>query len=247
MSIRAVIFDLDGTLVKTEQLKARSYAQAVVELCPYTVDEDEVIEAFEEVVGLSRKEVAEYLIDRYKLADKAEARMAAFGVSTRWQAFVQVRLHYYQQLTSDPDVLRNNQWAHNVDLLRTARETGCYTALATMSHCEQASRVLDVLELAHWFDFVATRDDVEHGKPDPAIYNLVREHLEVPAAQCLVIEDSPSGVQAALNAEMHVVAVTTPFTKEKIREVDGLNPRRIVDDPADLIPVIREFAGVMPE
>jgi beta-phosphoglucomutase len=44
--IRAMIFDLDGTLVRTEWLKALSYARAVIELCAYTVSEEEVTEAF---------------------------------------------------------------------------------------------------------------------------------------------------------------------------------------------------------
>jgi beta-phosphoglucomutase len=70
--IRAVIFDLDGTLVQTERLKARSYAQATVELCPYTLDEDSVIEAFKAVVGLSRREVALVLIDRFNLTEKLQ-------------------------------------------------------------------------------------------------------------------------------------------------------------------------------
>ena len=52
--IQAVIFDLDGTLVETERLKALSYARAAVELCLYTLTEAEVIEAFKDVVGLSR-------------------------------------------------------------------------------------------------------------------------------------------------------------------------------------------------
>ena len=56
--IQAFIFDLDGTLVKSEQLKALSYARAATELCPREVTEDEVIEAFKEFVGLPRREVA---------------------------------------------------------------------------------------------------------------------------------------------------------------------------------------------
>ena len=56
--IRLVIFDLDGTLVQTERLKAMSYARAAVELCPYQVSEEEVIEAYKDVVGLRRREVA---------------------------------------------------------------------------------------------------------------------------------------------------------------------------------------------
>lgn len=56
--IRAMIFDLDGTLVQTERLKAISYAQAAVEHCPYALSEGEVEEAFKDVVGLSRRQGA---------------------------------------------------------------------------------------------------------------------------------------------------------------------------------------------
>ena len=55
--IRAFVFDLDGTLVETEELKALSCARAAVELRP-DLDEGEVIETFEDLVCLSRQEVA---------------------------------------------------------------------------------------------------------------------------------------------------------------------------------------------
>ncbi|MGD2178607.1 MAG: hypothetical protein PVG71_12380, partial [Anaerolineae bacterium] len=95
--IRAVIFDLDGTLVQTERLKAISYARAAVELCPYTVDEQEVIEAYKDVVGQPRQEVASALVERFDLEREAGARMDDYGVSAPWQAFVQVRLGYYEE------------------------------------------------------------------------------------------------------------------------------------------------------
>jgi beta-phosphoglucomutase len=63
--IRAMIFDLDGTLVQTERLKALSYAHATVELCPYTLSEAEAVEAFKDVVGLPRREVAQALVERF--------------------------------------------------------------------------------------------------------------------------------------------------------------------------------------
>ena len=55
--IRAFVFDLDGTLVETEELKALSYARAAAELRP-DLNEGEVTEAFKDLVGLSRQEVA---------------------------------------------------------------------------------------------------------------------------------------------------------------------------------------------
>ncbi len=140
--IRAMIFDLDGTLVQTERLKALSYARAAVELCPDDLREGDVVEAFKEVVGLSRQEVALALVERFGLEEAARARMAEFGVSSPWQAFVQVRLRIYEEMLADPEVLRSNQWPHNVALLHEARRSGCKTALATMSRCDQAQRVL---------------------------------------------------------------------------------------------------------
>jgi beta-phosphoglucomutase len=236
--IRAMIFDLDGTLVQTERLKALSYARAVVELCPHDVQEDAVIESFKDVVGLSRREVALALIERFDLETRAAARMSEFGVDTPWQTFVQIRLRYYEELLADSDMLKNNQWPHNVELLRTARRNGCKTGLATMSYCAQAQRMLEILDLAGEFDFVASRDDVEHGKPDPEIYQLVSAELGIPPQECLVIEDSPSGVKAALAAGMWCVAVTTPFTRDQLHVARLLDERWIVDDPATLMTVI---------
>ncbi len=236
--IRAMIFDLDGTLVQTERLKAQSYARAAIELCPRDISAEEVIEAFKDVVGLSRREVATALVERFGLDAKAREWMAKYGVQVPWQAFVQRRLEIYAELLADPEVIRSNQWPHNVALLQKARETGCSTGLATMSHCEQAKRVLEILELQDAFGFVATRDDVEHGKPDPEIYLLVAGELGVRPVECLVVEDSPTGVQAALNAGMQVVAVSTPFTRDRLYESKLITDKHIVDEPEDLLAVV---------
>lgn len=246
--IKAIIFDLDGTLVQTERLKALSYARAAVELKELAQDrasalflEESVVKAFKEVVGLPRREVARALLQRFDLHEASRARMAEFGVETSWQAYVQVRLRHYEAMLTDPQVLRDNQWPHNMALLQRAREMGCELALATMSRCSQAVRVLDILDLRDAFDFVATRDDVENGKPDPEIYELVAAELDVAASECLVIEDSPSGVKAALAAGMHVVAVSTPFTRDHLWEVALLSPDHVVDDPAVLPDVVQQI------
>ena len=158
--IRAMIFDLDGTLVQTERLKAISYAKAAAELCPRVISQEEVVAAFTEVVGRSRREVAQALLERFELQPAARARMEEFGVNTPWQAFVQVRLRHYEAMLADPDVLRNSRWPHNIELLREAQQASCKVGLATMSYCAQVRHVLEVLELTDAFDFVASRDDV---------------------------------------------------------------------------------------
>ena len=232
--IRMTVFDLDGTLVQTERLKAVSYARAAMELCPYTISEEEVLEAYKDVVGLPRREVASALVERFDLEEKAGARMEDLGVDTVWQAYVQIRLDYYEEMISDPEVIRENRWPYAIRLLEVARGTSCKTALATMSGRERAIQVLQALDLSDAFDFVATADDVERGKPDPEIYLLVCAELGVRAEESLAFEDSPSGVEAALAAGLLCIAVTTPFTREKIHAQNLLEERWIVDEPDDL-------------
>ena len=84
--IRAFVFDLDGTLVETEQLKALSYARAATALRP-DLNEGEVIAAFGDLVGLSRQEVAVDLMRRFGPEDAARA----YGGVRRRQAVAGLR------------------------------------------------------------------------------------------------------------------------------------------------------------
>jgi len=239
--IQAMIFDLDGTLVQTEKLKALSYAKAAIELCPHDIREEDVLAEFKNVVGLSRREVSETLVKNFNLTEKAEERMSEFGVGSPWQTFVQVRLHHYEEMLADPEVIRTHQWLHNLAILEEARRSNCQTGLATMSRCAHTTRVLNILGLHSAFDFIATCYDVEHGKPDPEIYYLVSDELGVPPKECLVLEDSPSGVKAAVVAGMWCVAVTTPFTRQGIHDLGLLEERWIVDDSDLVVKVVREM------
>ena len=235
--IRAFVFDLDGTLVETEELKALSYARAAAELRP-DLNEGEVIEAFKDLVGLSRQEVSVGLMRRFGLEDAARGRMEGFGVDTPWQAYVQIRLGIYETLLADPNLVLAHRYPHNIALLREVRREGYPTALATQSHCEQARHVLDILGLADAFDVVVTRDDVEHGKPDPEMHLLAARELDVEPEECLALEDSPAGVKAALAAGAEIVAVTTDLTRQKFRDTNLLDHSHIVDDPRTLPKVV---------
>jgi HAD superfamily hydrolase (TIGR01509 family) len=239
--IRAWIFDLDGTLVQTERLKALSYARAAVDLCPYEITEGQVTAAFKDVVGRPRREVAQFLVEKFSLQEAASEHMTRFGVQTPWQAYIQIRLEHYDAMISDAGLLREHQWPHNIALLNAARQEGCRTALATMSRCQQATTVLQALGLEHAFDFIASRDDVERGKPDPEIYELVVEALTLPVEECLVIEDSPAGVESALAAGLDVIAVATDFTRKRLHESGLLPEAQIVDEPERLVHVVRAW------
>jgi len=62
----------------------------------------------------------------------------------------------------------------------------------------------------------------------------VAKALDVPATECMVVEDSVAGVRAALAAGSLVLAVATPLTKRKLHESGLLDDHHIVDSPEDL-------------
>jgi beta-phosphoglucomutase len=243
--IRAFVFDLDGTLVETEKLKALSYACAATDLRP-DLDEHEVEAAFADFVGLSRQEVSVGLMRRFGLEDAARARISKYGVGKPWQVYVRIRLRIYEELLSDPHRVLSVRYPHNLALLSDVRRQDYLTALATQSHREAAMRVLEILGITKEFDVIATREDVEHGKPAPEMHLLVARELGVEPGECLAIEDSPAGIEAALAAGAQAIAVTTDLTRQKFRDSDVLDRSHVVDDPRYLPTLVRQFTSQEP-
>lgn len=236
--ISVVLFDLDGTLLETEELKALSYARAATELRP-EVREDDVIATYaDDLVGHSRREVAEAVMHRFGLEAAARERMADLGEEEPWRALVKIRVGVYEALLEDSGLLLEKRYPHNIEMLRELRREGYPTACATMSHRYQVERVLSVLGLEDAFDLVATADDIQNGKPDPEIDLLVAKKMGVPPEEFLVIEDSTAGIGAAVTAGMVVVAVPTKLTMKGVREAGLLEPRWIVEDAETLPDVV---------
>lgn len=232
--IRAVIFDFDGTLIQTERLKAKSYAQAAVQLMPDELIEEDVFDAFTDFVGGSHEEVSKGLMQRFNLEKAARTRMVEFSASAPWQVLTRLRLNIYEDMLADEETIRHAAWPHNMALLQQVRDAQCKIGLATMSQCQQVGRLLHALDLESSFDFIATREEVDSPKPDPEIYELVAMELGIPLQETLIIEDSVAGVNAGLCAGAHVLAVATPMTREKLHQSGLLAEAYIVDRPEDL-------------
>lgn len=94
--------------------------------------------------------------------------------------------------------------------------------LASNSSHDLIEVVLEKVGIKHYFDFFSSAQDVEKGKPDPAVYLYAAEKLGVEPGECLVFEDSIIGVRAAKSAGMFVVAIPTPedFNKSSFEIAD---------------------------
>jgi len=101
-----------------------------------------------------------------------------------------------------------------VALLEVLRAHDMPRAVATSTRTPLAQRKLEAAGLLAYFDVVCTSSDVAQPKPAPDVYLLAAERLGVSPAQCLVLEDSPTGVRAALAAGMTAVQVPDLLTPD---------------------------------
>src|SRR5439155_20350400 len=95
------------------------------------------------------------------------------------------------------------------DWVTTARELGLPVGIASSSPRQWVVGHLERVGAVDLFDEIVTGDEVPTHKPDPAIYHLALQRLDVPFA--IAVEDTPHGVAAAQAAGMYAVAVPNPF------------------------------------
>ena len=226
--IKALVFDLDGTLIQTEVLKARSYAQAVQQLTSGDVSEEEVMLFFDRLVGLPREEVLNGLVQGfYEALFRHHPSHSSQELS---KMLIDSRLDIYHHILKDAELLSNHFCPFTMALFRKAKSEGFLTALATMSHQKEALQVLEVMGIREDFDLILTRDEVEKGKPDPEIYLKAANDLGIRPDECLVMEDSVNGIRAALAAGMPVFALTNSVTYKSVHQSNLLDSKYIVDD-----------------
>ena len=98
-------------------------------------------------------------------------------------------------------------------LLRDAGALGLGRAVASSSSCGWVNGWLERHGIRGLIDVVVGRDDVRNVKPDPELFLLAATRLGKPPSACVVFEDSPNGMRAALAAGMRCVAVPNALTR----------------------------------
>ncbi len=82
--------------------------------------------------------------------------------------------------------------------------------------------VLDNLDLRHYFRAIVSADDVELSKPHPQTFLKAAAALGITPNDCIVFEDSPKGIETALNAGMQAVAITTMHSEEEFKDYQNI-------------------------
>lgn len=186
---RAVLYDMDGTLVDTEPLWNEAERRI---MAGYGVTWTEADHAH--CLGGSTMRVCRYMVG---LAERAGAEPPA--VEDLAARFLETMLG---QLTADPPEPQPGVAA----LLAEVRASGLPTGLVSSSSRPLMTAVLGAIG-EHWFDVTVSANDVDQHKPHPLPYVATAQLLGVDPAWCIAIEDSPPGVASALAAGTSVVAV----------------------------------------
>ena len=106
--------------------------------------------------------------------------------------------------------------------LEKAHQAGIKTAIGSAAITFNIDFILDNLNLRKYFPVVVSADDVSTSKPDPETFTKGAELLGVQASKCLVFEDAPKGVEAAKNAGMQALALTTLHTPDEFHITDNI-------------------------
>jgi beta-phosphoglucomutase family hydrolase len=121
-----------------------------------------------------------------------------------------------------------------IEFLEETRRLGIRLALATSAGKENIDFVLNSIGIVSYFSAVVGAEEVEHGKPDPEMFQAAAQKLGVEPEQCLVFEDSLVGVDAASRAGMKVIVITTTVDSQEFQGLEAVV--RIIDDFTSLDP-----------
>ena len=182
----AVLFDMDGLMLDTERMVLAAFEAAVATL-GRSMPED----LFSSLVGRTSRDSALMLED-------------AFGADFPLDEFRRLTQSAYQ-LDIDSNGIGLKKGIQPLLEYLTSRSVPF--ACATSTARERAWWKLEKAGISRWFETLVGGDEVDRGKPEPDIFLEACARLRVPPAQCIVLEDSLAGVQAAAAAGMVPIMV----------------------------------------
>ncbi|MHC4149227.1 MAG: HAD family hydrolase [Planctomycetota bacterium] len=202
--LRAVIFDFDGVITDTEIVHLRAF-NSVLAPCDIEITTEEY---YKDYLGLTDVDCFKMLADEGQL--KADA--------TEIEKLVKQKNEIFEEM-----VRTNSRIIEGVvEFLSMLKQNSVRMAICSGALLGEIELILKQAQLGHFFEAIVSADQIEKGKPDPEGYLLALERLNqndqntILPDECIVIEDSHWGLEAAKAAGMHTVAVTNTYSAEEL-------------------------------
>lgn len=214
---QAVIFDMDGTLLDTESISIKSWKQTA-EKFHFTITDDILFS----LIGRTRQE-QQSIFDTFMPKDIQGEAIAFHNQNKK------------AMKRRDGVPQKTNLKA----LMKDIREMGYRLALATSEQKEEVAYNLQETQIADVFEVIVCAGMVKRGKPEPDIYLKTAKDLNLRPQDCLVVEDSFSGVRSAYRAGMDVVMIP-----DKLAPDEELHPlcTYILEDLSALLALLKRHS-----
>jgi putative hydrolase of the HAD superfamily len=190
MTIKAVIFDFDGTIIDTETIYFHVYKELLNEKFKIELP----LEEFAKSIGTTDEAFFQYI-------------EAQTGIKIDTNQIIQLASERFLEKKGILEVREGV-----VEKLEEAKELKLRIGLASSSSREWVEGFLRQFELRDYFSVIKTSEDVVKVKPDPALYLKALEALQVEPHEALAIEDSHNGALAAIEAGMKCVVIPNQVT-----------------------------------
>ncbi len=203
---RAVLFDFDGVLVASEPIHLSAWMQLLDELhLPRN------LELIQGMIGKTAPEIMRQIFLTHR-PEHNPSQDELLKLADRKNEFYIASME--TQLSTFPGVYEGLEWL---------RQNGVRTAVVSNARRNELRKTMEHLKLTPFFDEIISRDDARARKPDPLPYLMGAASLGVSIDSCVAIEDSPTGLEAALRAEIPAAAVLTSFERHEVETpVPGL-------------------------
>jgi beta-phosphoglucomutase len=189
---KGVLWDMDGTIMETETLHAHAVMRLLEE---HQVQlNQELLELKEFCTGMTDAQVLIELQKRDYLSEL-----------TNDHFINRKNDHFFEML----EELSHEKIFHQSirDLMQELQSAGIRQAVVTSSERDVTHRLLGQLDLTDFFEFIITREDVEHNKPHPMPYLMAIEKMQLPKEHITIFEDSHTGLKAAKESGANVFHV----------------------------------------
>jgi len=225
MTIKAIIFDVDGTMADTEDAHRQSFNKAFAE---NNLDWNWDVALYDKLLKVTGgKERIKFFVESF---------LPVFNITADYEAFVKnlhavKTTHYTAMMRAGGVPLRPGI----EQLINDARKGGILLAIATTTSPENVGALLEVGLGKGWINYfssVGCGDIVPLKKPAPDIYNWVLDELKLPAADCIALEDSNNGLRSSLAAGIKTYITTNHYTRKQ----DFSGAAAVLEDLSNLDP-----------
>ena len=201
-SPKAIIFDLNGTMINDMEYHIRAWTEILNE-------EMKAGMTYEQIKKQMYGKNSELFIRVFGEGKMSEEEMESWSMEKEKRYQKAYKPHV--QLIKGLD-----------QFLKTAHEKNIPMAIGSAAIPFNINFILDILDIRKYFSAVVSADDVEISKPHPETFLKAARLLKMDPADCVVFEDAPKGVEAAKNAGIPCVVLTTLHTREEFVKSDHI-------------------------